>query len=51
MGVGTFTSPGAAVGGEASQSQLVPDACINPHPRRWDTGPEHGTWGMIVMGI
>lgn len=33
MGVGTFTSPGAAVGGEASQSQLVPDACINPHPR------------------
>ncbi|CAK9106752.1 Glutamate--cysteine ligase catalytic subunit (GCS heavy chain) (Gamma-ECS) (Gamma-glutamylcysteine synthetase) [Durusdinium trenchii] len=33
MGVGEFTSPSAPPGGEASQSDFVPDVCINPHPR------------------
>lgn len=33
MGVGDFVSPSAPVGGEASESELVPDSCINPHPR------------------
>lgn len=33
MGVGDFVSPSAPPGGEASESDFVPDTCINPHPR------------------
>lgn len=33
LGVGDFTSPSHTVGGPISESTLVPDACINPHPR------------------
>ncbi|CAJ1351566.1 unnamed protein product [Effrenium voratum] len=33
MGVSDFVRPAAPPGGEASQSDFVPDACINPHPR------------------
>lgn len=33
MGVGDFTHPSALVGGPASQSDSVPDQCINRHPR------------------
>jgi glutamate--cysteine ligase catalytic subunit len=33
MGVGDFTSPSAAPGGPASESEFLPDALINPHPR------------------
>ncbi|CAE7666942.1 GCLC [Symbiodinium pilosum] len=33
MGVGDFVHPAAPPGGEASQSEFVPDTCINPHPR------------------
>lgn len=33
LGVGDFTSPSHPVGGPISESALVPDACINPHPR------------------
>ena len=33
MGVGDFVDPSAPPGGEASQSEFVPDTCINPHPR------------------
>ncbi|CAE7524816.1 GCLC [Symbiodinium sp. CCMP2456] len=33
MGVGDFVDPSAPPGGEASESEFVPDTCINPHPR------------------
>jgi len=33
MGVGDFVTPPSAPGGDASLSDCVPDACINPHPR------------------
>lgn len=33
MGVGDFVSPAHAPGGDYAQSDYVPDACINPHPR------------------
>lgn len=33
MGVGTFTHPAHAPGGDASQSNFVPDEAINPFPR------------------
>jgi len=33
MGVGDFVSPSAPPGGPASESDTVPDACINTHPR------------------
>ena len=33
MGVGDFVHPSAPPGGEASQSEFIPDTCINPHPR------------------
>lgn len=33
MGVGNFTHPSFPVGGPSSESDSVPDQCINPHPR------------------
>jgi len=33
MGVGMFTHPPLAPGGNVSMSDCVPDGCINPHPR------------------
>jgi len=33
MGVGSFVHPASPIGGPASLSDSVPDACINSHPR------------------